>query len=237
MTIGFDAFSTSGEDSNALAWDHTPSGTPKGVIVGLAQTDGADDQVSGATYGAVSMTRQAFYNISQAGQDNDFAAYLYSLLSSVPTGVQEVAVSRSATGDFIVGYCQTFTTAANDTEIVDVDGLDSAGGSGDNDGTLSLGGDTAAVVQVCAGGDPASPTDQWAPLTDWTEDDETYVDTDDNVAFMSYDTIGSSDVTFGADSTPVYWVIAAVAIKEAAGGGGGSENPWYYYANQQAAAA
>lgn len=220
MTVAFDAFSTSGEDSDDLSWTHTPSGTPKGVTVEIAQTDGADDQVSGVTYGAVPMTRQAFYNKGQAGQDNDFAVYIYSLTSSVPTGAQTVAVTRSATGDFMVGYARTYTTASGDTEVVDVDGLNSSGSAGDNDSTLNLGGKTCAVSQVCSGGDPTSPTNQWTPLTGWTEDNETYVDSDDNVASFSYDTIGSSDVTFGADATPTTWVVAAIAIAEAAAGGG-----------------
>ena len=116
MAIAYDAHSNSSQGTSTLSWTHTPSGTPKGVWVYVLQyNDGETDQVTGVTYGGVSMTETADSPLL-INRTEDYGVYSYFLGSSVPTGAQTVVVSVNGTGSTKVGGCITVTAAAN-TEI------------------------------------------------------------------------------------------------------------------------
>ena len=120
MTVALDTtFATSAAGTGTLTWKYTPVGTPKGILVFVAQdTAGGADQVTGVTYGGSAMTEvtgsPVLHSTGEPG-----AAYAYFLGSSVPTGVHMVQVSVSgaaskrgaAIGLTAVGNTQIVTTA------------------------------------------------------------------------------------------------------------------------------
>lgn len=89
----FDAASASAEGTGTLSWTHTPVGTPRGVVVLIQQIGSADDQVSGVTYGGVTMTEVSGSPQLAAGFTK--ANYTFFLGASVPTGAQTVEVTVS----------------------------------------------------------------------------------------------------------------------------------------------
>lgn len=125
MAIAFDAKSQAtttfinGIDGN---WNHTPVGTPAGVIVMIAQGEGTEDQVVGVTYGGAAMTRLDFH--SEAGGGDPTASYVYFLGTGVLSGVQNVAVDINNTRNW-AGTCVTVTATSGSTEV-DID----TGGNG-----------------------------------------------------------------------------------------------------------
>lgn len=116
--IEFDAVSSTGADFTANAnWQHIPVGTPKGVLVLIAQSGGSGaDQVLGVTYGGAGVTRVT-NGFAQDVATEVGAAYAYHLGSSIPTGERTVAVTLVAVpaGTFRA-YCIT-VTADGDTEV------------------------------------------------------------------------------------------------------------------------
>ncbi|SRR6266545_2827637 len=108
--------------TDPLAFNHTPVGTPKGVVVTIGHGVLSADNVNGVTYGGVAMTRRQTNSdtLTEPGR-----TYIYSLHSSIPTGLQSVSV------DWITGNtnakhlcCMTFTTdEADDTEFINAQGL------------------------------------------------------------------------------------------------------------------
>src|SRR3990167_4544585 len=96
MTVAYDATSaTTAAGTGALTWSHTPAGTPKGILVFIAQdASGGADQVTGVTYGGSAMTEVTGSPVLHSSGEPG-AAYAYFLGSSVPTGVHQVVVSVS----------------------------------------------------------------------------------------------------------------------------------------------
>lgn len=125
MAVAFDAYTKSAqflEDVYPLpySFNHTPSGTPKGVVVMVVcwPTDGGYDLVSGVTYGGVTMTRvQAAWDTAT----EEGCAYLYFLGSGIPTGTQAVAIQEVDNGIVYpkkVAVVAT-VTASGDTVVAD----------------------------------------------------------------------------------------------------------------------
>lgn len=123
MAIAHDAVSNSGLGTTALGWTHTPTGTPRGVVVLVVQDVGSGDEVTSVTYGGTAMTRVAYLASVLGGEDG--AVYAYFLGASVPTGSQAVAVNVDATGSN-KGAAAFTVTASTDTEVDTFDSLDSA---------------------------------------------------------------------------------------------------------------
>jgi hypothetical protein len=122
MAIAHDATSGSAALINTATttnWTHTPSGTPKGVVVVIPQGTAAD-QVSAVTYGGVALGRVRFAARSAA---EACAVYTYFLGAAVPTGAQTVAVTTTGTAPC---WPQAATVTADTAETaVDVEnGLD-----------------------------------------------------------------------------------------------------------------
>jgi len=123
MTAAFDAFTkidTVTDTSSAggpLSGTHTPSGTPRGVIVYIHQsagtTGGDGDDVSAVTYGGVSMSRVTTA-ADTAGET--MRTYAYFLGASIPTGAQTVTVTYSGGSATRILYCISVTASA-DTEV------------------------------------------------------------------------------------------------------------------------
>jgi hypothetical protein len=207
MAIAKDALST----SNLASYTHTPVGTPRGVLV-MIPNESATDQVTGVTYGGVAMTEIALSPLLASGAEGG-SCYGYFLGSSVPTGAQTVAATISVGSPHII----TMTvTADTDTEIVTTGTINETAVTGDRTGTLSTGGRTTVVVEV--GWCSASAATSITQITGWTAHNESDEGAEVNFRY-SYDTVGTSDVTFGVTvgGTEDVAVLAA-AIGEVVGG-------------------
>lgn len=122
MAVAFDAATESSEwttTPDPFTFNHTPSGTPRGVMVFVVQQGSAADQVSGITYGGTAMTRVVSASDSAAETGR---AYVYFLGASVPTGTQTVSIDHTA-GSGSKWACAVTVTAGGDTEVKDFDSL------------------------------------------------------------------------------------------------------------------
>lgn len=212
MAIAYDAESVSSEDTSTLSWTHTPSGTPRAIIVMIAQTFTVTDEVSSVTYGGSGMTREALASKSsgEAG-----ASYIYSLLTSVPTGAQTVEVNVSGADPKIA--CAVSMTASDDGEIEDTDTLTSDS-LDPHSLTLANG---ASVETYCMGVDmtgrgvPAG----LAPLTNYTDINENDFGGGTSSMIRRTSNATGGDETIGWDLNAADDCIAAViSVTEAAGG-------------------
>ena len=116
MTVAHDAsteFSATFTTTSPATVDHTPSGTPRGVIVAIDHGTVADDLITGVTYGGVSMTRvaTAVDPSTELGR-----GYIYHLGANIPTGTQTVSISHTATST-VKHACVCTVTAAGDTQV------------------------------------------------------------------------------------------------------------------------
>lgn len=145
MAIAFDAATQSAAGSGTLTFNHTPVGTPRGVLVLIAQSPTNTDQVSGVTYGGVAMTEVPLSPLLQTAGAEHAAAYGYFLGSGIPTGVQSVVVSVTG-AESKRAVCYTVTATA-DVEIEDTSTLNSASSTSPAV-TLTTG---AGVETWCAG--------------------------------------------------------------------------------------
>jgi len=220
MTIAFDAAASSGSLAQAdVSYTHTPSGTPAGIIVfGLCSLN-ADFATNAATYGGSAMTHLATITGSGGSQKNDMEIHAWLLGSSVPTGAQTVAITRTGTG-----YCRGVSvsvTAATDVE------LNTAGGAGYvtgessgtttpfTAGTLALGSVESLCAEMFLTGDSAT----WTAPTNWTEYYQ--VGQFSRTHAIAVRDVTTSDVTdagvgFGGGTEEVVGLV--VAIAEAGGG-------------------
>lgn len=204
MTVAYDAFS-SGIGANTYSFTHTPVGTPRAVIV-YTTTGGAGD-VTGVTYGGVAMTQMTGSpnNLSGAEAGNVTGWFLGA---SIPTGAQSVSVTSGAATK--IAYCNTLTGAA-DTEIVDVDATINSTSQADPSVTLSLGGRTCfASICLYSGHDAATSV---TPFSGWTSRNETDVGAQ-ILAYYTYDTVGTTDVTSGWTQTADDALAITAAISE-----------------------
>lgn len=120
MAITFDAGGTTGitrtDTSNPMTWTHTPSGTPRGAVVGFMHGASTTDHVQSVTWGGVNMTRivRAVDTATEPG-----AAELWFLGTGIPTGLQTISASlASATTDDILS-ASFVINAASDTQVID----------------------------------------------------------------------------------------------------------------------
>lgn len=116
MSIAYDNESTIGLGTGDRNWNHTPSGTPRGVLVIIV--DGVTtDQVVGVTYGGSAMTEvSGSPNVLSGGEGG--AVHVFWKGSSIATGTQAVAVDRGDTTSWDA-VCYT-VTADSDTYIHNV---------------------------------------------------------------------------------------------------------------------
>lgn len=216
MAVAFDFFSVSAEStsSTSFTFSHNPVGTPRGVIVLIAQVDGGADEVTGVTYDGTAMVEMTNSPVLRATSEPG-AAYAYFLGASVPTtDPADVVVSTNA-GSAKIAYCITLT-AADDTEEVTT-GIVTQDSGQDPEVTLSLGGVTSFAALAAMSGRNNVPSN-CAPLTNWTTRAEFDSGNNGQLCY-TFDTIGSSDVTAGYVAGSDDCSMIAVAVREAAGVG------------------
>jgi hypothetical protein len=122
MAVAFDAATEFTGTGASVGGTHTPTGTPRGVWVYIAETLNLADIITGVTYGGVALGRVRYQPNSD--QADDGATYSYFLGSSIPTGAQTLTVSKSDATTAIHVVVVTATAAA-DTEVVAEDGMNS----------------------------------------------------------------------------------------------------------------
>ena len=142
MAIAYDAESNAaGSSTGNFNWTHTPSGTPKGVVVFVGQnTRPGTDEVSSVTYGGEPMARFALASdtSSESGR-----MYGYFLGTGLPTGPQSIVVTVS--GNTAKTAAAVTMTASADTDIEDWGVAEEDQG----DPTITL---STAAETYCAGG-------------------------------------------------------------------------------------
>jgi len=116
MTVAHDAFTQSATWTNTpdpFTFSHTPTGTPRGVLVLITvNLEAGADAITSVTYGGVTMTRASpgFAN-DTAGEPG--SAYAYFLGAAIPTGAQTVSINHSAGAGVKVACCITVTADAD----------------------------------------------------------------------------------------------------------------------------
>ncbi len=223
MAVAFDAFTDDGVSGTGnLSWTHTPVGTPRAILVSIAQYVTGADEVSGVTYGGVAMSRVAV-NLKATGQPG--GGYVYILGSNIPTGAQTVSVTVSASTATRRGTSMSLTGAA-DTETVDSDTTINSDSLENPSVTLSHAGRTCFDAIVFMSGQ--NDVSLISPLANWTARLE--VDAGPRtLGFYTFDTISASDATAGWTQTAQDAVMVALAVSEVVAAAG---NPWYAYAQQ-----
>jgi hypothetical protein len=191
-------------------WTHTPTGTPRAVVVAIVHGTSTTDHVSTVTYGGVSMGESV--RATDAATELG-AAELWFLGSGIPTGAQTVSVDlASATTDDIHFVCMTWTAGAN-CEVIDTDAINS-GDPANPSVTLQYGGREAVAVAALYGGG-ASPA-QFTPNANCTT-----VHDNDLGAFYSevirQTNAGTSDFAIGGTSSADDVGYAALAFAERVG--------------------
>ncbi len=193
--IAFDAATESVRTgtTDPHTFNHTPVGTPRGVVVSAIHGTSATDHVSTVTYGGVSMQRivRATDTVTEPG-----AAELWFLGSGVPTGTQTVSADlTSATTDDIEFVCITFTSSG-DTYVIDSDSV--SADQANPSVTLQYQGRTAIAVGALYGGGAAPSS--FTPNGNCTE-----VASEDLGAFYAFvlrqTTPGTADFAIGGTSS------------------------------------
>jgi hypothetical protein len=120
VAIAFDAATSSGVFETTKEFEHTPAGTPRGVIVQITDTGpGGTDKITSVAYGGVTMERKKIQELTTGGEQG--AVYEYFLGSGIPTGKQTVKITTSAS---IKRYATVVTlTASANTESLAVGGV------------------------------------------------------------------------------------------------------------------
>jgi hypothetical protein len=216
VAITFDAKSIGAGGAGTPAdFTHTPVGTPALVAVAITQ-DGADtDQITGATYGGVTMAR-AIFKASGGGS----AVYVYDLLAAIPTGAQTVHVGVSTTNIKHVA-CATFTAAAavtrDDANVVTgADAVGSANPSLAVTGTATGGQWIVALVNDLA----TAVTGRGAGQVALDEVDEGQW----NMAWSYLPTVSGSQTPSYVIASD-FWAMVAVPYYEAAGAAASADTP------------
>ena len=202
----FDAFSTNAA-SGAQSFTHTPIGTPRGVLV-LVADDNNHGSLGGVTYGGVNVPLVATVE-GDWGIDSYNRAYF--LGSGIPTGPQTVAlVTPSATEQRRVGVVTV--TAGGDTEFYD--DVTSAAAGGAISGSVPLGGVAAFVAMVGVAASARSTS-----ASGWSVHQTGLLGTSTHSFFATYNTVGTADVPLPAWGSASDHSAIGVAIRVASGGG------------------
>ncbi len=121
MAVAFDATSeshtgTTGSVSEAsFSWTHTPSGTPKGVLIFVIQNNSSTDKITSVTYGGTTVPAVTG-GLAAAATAEPRLCKAFFLGSGISTGAQTVVVNR--TNDTTLLYAVAITvTAGADTEV------------------------------------------------------------------------------------------------------------------------
>jgi hypothetical protein len=220
MTVAFDAVTVSDlwTSTSPDTQTHTPVGTPRAVamcVVTMAGTGAGTDHITGASYGALSLTRVADSFAADASGESGTSCWYFHSGTDIPVGAQSCTVTQSATSDKI--FVVYSLTAADDCEVVDTQ---LAEGDQANPGvTLDSGSRTAIRLLALFSGRLTSDGTVAAGLTE-----------DANVANASNSRSARSarQTSPGTGATALSWTLASddvalsgIAISEIVSGGGG----------------
>lgn len=114
--VEFDSFSSL-DFTTSNSFTHTPIGTPRGVVVMIAQDITSTSLIGGVTYGGQLMNRVPTNGYARDTAGEPGASYMYFLGSGIPTGAQTVAISVLGGTDAKTAYCMTLN-AGRDTRVV-----------------------------------------------------------------------------------------------------------------------
>ena len=210
--VAFDAFTSSTGGTGDYSYSHTPVGTPRGAIVHVI-VNGLAVGITGVTYGGTSMTEVAESPATNSTGELG-STHTFFLGTSVPAGMQTVAVDATLGTEVSVSGCVTLT-ADQDTSVVDT-GVVISNNQVDPSVTLSLGG-VSCFAMIGAWSGIGNLT--MAPLTGWTDRFE-HDFGNQNGLIYTYDTVGTSDVTAGYTAGGDDVALHAIAIRENAAVGG-----------------
>jgi hypothetical protein len=198
-----DASSASAADNTVdFNWTHTPSGTPTALFVFVGGDASASDFVNDVTYNSVSLTEHAS---SPWCMTNSCLHVWYTF--SPPSGAQTVAVDiTSSNSHSAVAYTFTGTSL----QIQNTESISATSGANPS-GTLTLSSTTSAVVSGVIEGHNLSGN--VTALTNWTIDRE-LDNGGSHVYAISYDIVGSSDVTTGYTASDEWHNIVSIGLSE-----------------------
>ncbi len=140
----------------------TRSSTPRGILVIVDQNASSSDQVSGVTYGGVSMTEITGSPNQKSGGETS-ALYGYFLGSGIPTGTQSVTTTVSAASQkrmYVIAF-----NAGGDTEVIDSDVTVNSASQANPSSTLSLSSRIAYAVTAFHSGQDS--TNNVTPFANW----------------------------------------------------------------------
>ena len=190
-----------------LTWDHNPTKTPAGVLVGVVGPEGTD-HVVGVTYGGVAMVEVTGSPLIKTAAEVG-AVYLFFLGSGVPTGNQTIVVDTNNTAVVRQAACFTVTAASNiivkNTVTISSDSVANPSAN------LALGGKNCFVAVVFISGQDAITGT--TPLAGWSSGYEYDLGTT-SMGMYSYGTVAGDDVTVGWTQTAEDAVCIAVALKQ-----------------------
>jgi len=205
-TVGFDAFSSGAAGTGNLSWTHTPAGTPKAVIVLIAQNVGTTNEISNVTYGSLSLTKVAGPVCDTSGEPG--CVYAYFGGSSIPTGNQTVTVNVSGSSTKRAGSITL--TGSGSTYVVTYDASITSDAKNPTI-TLNLNNQTSFVAEVFHSGqnDPANIT----PFSGWTARLEHDYGSQ-TAGWYTYDTVNSTNVSAGWTQNSEDAAMIALAVSE-----------------------
>lgn len=155
MSIAFDAksFHPISFQGN-FSWNHTPVGSPRGVLVLLVQNVGTsgstNDEIVSVKYGGVDLIEVSPSPFVHSIGENDAVIHAFFLGENIPSGVRQVVVTVSSPAfSFKRAVAITFT-AENDTSVDAADILD-AENVDDPSVTLTTSVETAVVGVLLSG--------------------------------------------------------------------------------------
>lgn len=111
MPIAFDALTKNEAFLNDVNFTHTPVGTPRVILVYIWADAQVTDVITGVTYGGVAMTRLPTHGFVTESAGETGVLYTYSLLASIPTGAQTVAIDTAGAINNGFAFCLSATAA------------------------------------------------------------------------------------------------------------------------------
>jgi len=205
VAIAFDAFASVAAGTGTLSWTHTPSGTPRGVMVFIVYAAGTN-QVDSCDYGGEPMYRKPAAVFKTATEALSCVAYFRG--ASLPTGAQTVTVTVSGADSKIAGSITV--TAAADVESADT-GRISSDLIIDPSVILNLKGRSSFC---CIGfGSGIGAVANITPFTNWTSRLE-HDFGNQTAGIYTYNTIGTADVNAGWTQGSDDAVMCAIALTE-----------------------
>jgi hypothetical protein len=215
MAIAHDAVSNVAQGTGNLSWTHTPTGTPRGVVVQVIQyhnTAAVSDEISGVTYGGDAMTEVAESPVIHTGNVDFSAIHTYFLGTSIPTGAQTVVVT--VTGSTAKRAVAATMTAAADTEVNDTGTVDTGTGATITNPSISL---STTEETVCYAALMCGVTDAANVVSDQTNILEHDFQNDIG-SWDRTDAVAAGTITFNWTTNTAEQAGHAVAINEIVSG-------------------